>query len=408
MATTETTSALDHTERHGRRRPFSSWMRKLANFKSGSLAVTDSSHTTIPKRNINQIKQNPKKSAISKSSPHPEHQNLSVNPATNQAIQSLSTVPTVSLCRSSLERRNSDRTSEDGLPPPTIGNKSTAAASTGRTNSIAAPSYAPSSTQSTNCTSGPGAQGDDSTFSSPAPSVRSLTTTLTTLQSAAPATSNSNHINANTATVQFSHQFPLSSTLNAIPAHLASQCSGGSPATYNTATANNLLTDNASILTLASSSKRRRKRSIDTDASVRALAPSSLFGGSRESLPLSVLSANIESNSHQPRPSIGGLNERGSMYSVAGATPALASERNSFYASKQSMATDAGSIKSSPLGHCRNESLSGSGVGVTQGSSLASPREPGIFCPGKLSYSEITPQEDSKGTVNEEIKSQTP
>ncbi|KAK9468229.1 hypothetical protein V1512DRAFT_259028 [Lipomyces arxii] len=45
--------------------------------------------------------------------------------------------------------------------------------------------------------------------------------------------------------------------------------------------------DNASILTLASSSKRRRK-SIDTNASTRALAPESLFGGSRESLPLTV------------------------------------------------------------------------------------------------------------------------
>ena len=38
-----------------------------------------------------------------------------------------------------------------------------------------------------------------------------------------------------------------------------------------------------------------RRRSVDTDASVRALAPSSVFGGSRESLPLSVLSSNFES-----------------------------------------------------------------------------------------------------------------
>lgn len=33
---------------------------------------------------------------------------------------------------------------------------------------------------------------------------------------------------------------------------------------------------------------------MDTDASVRALAPSSVWGGSRESLPLSVLSANLD------------------------------------------------------------------------------------------------------------------
>jgi len=38
------------------------------------------------------------------------------------------------------------------------------------------------------------------------------------------------------------------------------------------------MTDNASIITLASSSKRiSRRRSLDTDASVRALAPSSIF-----------------------------------------------------------------------------------------------------------------------------------
>ncbi|KAK9378378.1 uncharacterized protein V2V93DRAFT_376059 [Kockiozyma suomiensis] len=45
--------------------------------------------------------------------------------------------------------------------------------------------------------------------------------------------------------------------------------------------------DSASVMTLASSSKRRRK-SVDTNASTRALAPESLFGGSRESLPLTV------------------------------------------------------------------------------------------------------------------------
>ncbi|KAK9243033.1 hypothetical protein V1506DRAFT_545786 [Lipomyces tetrasporus] len=55
----------------------------------------------------------------------------------------------------------------------------------------------------------------------------------------------------------------------------------------NTSTSNYYYTDNASVITLASSSKRRRK-SIDTNASTRALAPDSLFGGSRESLPLTV------------------------------------------------------------------------------------------------------------------------
>jgi hypothetical protein len=143
------------------------------------------------------------------------------------------------------------------------------------------------------------------------------------------------------------------------------------------ATANNLLTDNASILTLASSSKRRRRRSMDTDASVRALAPSSLFGGSRESLPLSVLSSNIDpaaQTPHQPRPSVA-LNERASIYSATGVAPALPSERNSYYAGKPA-AADGGSVKSGLLGHGRNDSISGSIGGVAAPSSpLASPRD---------------------------------
>lgn len=109
----------------------------------------------------------------------------------------------------------------------------------------------------------------------------------------------------------FQHQFPSTPNAHGQPtspgpiAHL----SGNSlhPLNYNTATANNLLTDNASIITLASSSKRRRRHSLDTDASVRALAPSSLWGGSRESLPLSVLSGNFDVGR-----SVAG--ERGSLY----------------------------------------------------------------------------------------------
>lgn len=121
---------------------------------------------------------------------------------------------------------------------------------------------------------------------------------------------------------------------------------------------------------------------MDTDASVRALAPSSLFGGSRESLPLSVLSANIDPATvpptpHQTRASVGGLNERASIYSATGVAPALPSERNSYYAGKQSILADGGSIKSGLLGHGRNDSVSGSigGVGVPPGSPLASPRD---------------------------------
>ena len=271
--------------------------------------------------------------------------------------------------------------------------------------------------------------GPDSTFSSPSQSQHSLTTTLTTIQStsasnalqSASGNATAYHhgsLNNPNQNVTFSHQYPVSPApsqggpVSAIPRHLQDSM----PATYSSATANNLLSDNASILTLASSSKRRR-RSMDTDASVRAMAPSSVWGGSRESLPLSVLSGNTtaeDSRSMHPtshsRPSIGGLAsaERASVYSSSGiAAPVLTSERNSYYSKPKdladakslrsitnmdarSMAGDAksinadakslggdvssvrnyeASVRSGAAGHGRNDSLPGS-----IGSPLASPR----------------------------------
>lgn len=100
---------------------------------------------------------------------------------------------------------------------------------------------------------------------------------------------------------------------------------------------------------------------MDTDASVRALAPSSLFGGSRESLPLSVLSSNVESGP-------AALRERASIYSATGVAPALTSERNSFYGAGRGDA----SIRSGVFGnqdrqerpmHTREGSIAGSFVG---------------------------------------------
>lgn len=122
---------------------------------------------------------------------------------------------------------------------------------------------------------------------------------------------------------------------------------------------------------------------MDTDASVRALAPSSLFGGSRESLPLSVLSANIETSTigtaaslHQTRTNVGGPSERASVYSSTGIAPALPSDRNSYYAGKQSILGDGGSMRSGLYGHGRQDSVNGSIGGiVATGSPLASPRE---------------------------------
>ncbi|KAE9377493.1 hypothetical protein N431DRAFT_434731 [Stipitochalara longipes BDJ] len=383
MATAETAQQPhDRPDRQGRRRPFSTWMKKLANFKGGS-STADPNSLSSTKRNTYQMKASTKKQSISKNNnPYPESgRPMNGDSAAPNGHRSFSTVPTgTSRSTSSLERRRSVQSSVDGLPPPTIGNKSLAATMSTEhehPHSDAAPSHAPSSGEATNATVGgvSSGRGNDSTFSSPAPSVRSLTTTLTTIQSVAPAAAPTSN---NAPTVQFSHQFPTSPLPSALPPHLAPQGSGGHPATYSTATANNLLTDNASILTLASSSKRRRRRSMDTDASVRALAPSSLFGGSRESLPLSVLSANIDtaaSAPHQPRPSVGGLNERASIYSATGVAPALPSERNSYYAGKQSIAADGSSVKSGLLGHGRNDSISGSIGGIAPSSPLASPRE---------------------------------
>ncbi|KAL3959686.1 hypothetical protein ACCO45_004803 [Purpureocillium lilacinum] len=219
-------------------------------------------------------------------------------------------------------------------------------------------------------------RGGDSTFSSPAPSVRSLTTTLTTIQSLAPnghqASAPAQH--SNTQSIHFSQPFPTTSPASAIPAHLAPTPTGH-PTTYSAATANGLLTDNASILTLASSSKRRRRRSMDTDASVRALAPSSLWGGSRESLPLSVLSASIDPTASSTTPGLHGSSsrigtERTSIYSATGVASTLQGERNSVYTAKQG---DGASVRSGLLGHGRPDSISGANAIAT--SPLASPQE---------------------------------
>ena len=101
-----------------------------------------------------------------------------------------------------------------------------------------------------------------------------------------------------------------------------------------------------------------------------------MFGGSRESLPLSVLSGTVihpsgdnaslrgESNGHYARSTLNA--ERASLISASGvAAPALASERNSYIGSKYG--GDAASVRSGLLGaggHTRNDSLSGSITGA--------------------------------------------
>lgn len=176
--------------------------------------------------------------------------------------------------------------------------------------------------------------------------------------------------------------------------------------TYSAATANNALTDNASLLTLASSSKRRRRNSLDTNASVRGLAPSSVFGGSRESLPLSVLSGNTTEASNTSvfnasgvlsRPSIVGLAsaERISVYSGSGAIPLASTpaERSGLYTTKQTAGGDTASIRSGVQSHSRNDSTAASIAG-----GISSP----LAMTGRMSrrssgWGEITGEEGNDG-----------
>ncbi|KAK3387305.1 hypothetical protein B0H63DRAFT_521364 [Podospora didyma] len=379
----------DRAGRMSRRRPFSTLMKKLANLKAGSgdANAKQSSNAKKPKSKNN--------------NPYPQSGRLGVPVPEQDSHYSLSTGRSGrSSSVTSLGQGESVRLSTDGQPPPTTGGRSMAPTISTDHDTSTGLSHGASSVAGTSRTVNGGIEsrrGGDSTFSSPAPSVRSLTTTLTTIQSMAPnagAASQHNHANTNhhgqqssSQVIHFNQPFPTASPASAIPAHLTpvgTATGTGHPTTYASATANNLLTDNASILTLASSSKRRRRRSFDTDASVRALAPSSLFGGSRESLPLSILSANMDG----PIPTTPGLhrgasgvaNERTSIYSATGI---MASERNSFYA-KQTIGTGAGgatqgdtvSIRSGLLGHGRADSISGSiGGGLGPTSPLASPRE---------------------------------
>ena len=293
------------------------------------------------------------------------------------------------------------------------------------TNGDTAISDAAASKAGTSATAARTEGGGNSTFSSPAPSVRSMTTTLTTVQSVAgpgqgntTSAQNGTHpitANSTNASSQFSHQFPSTSPpATAVPAHLAPHVH---PTTYTSATANNVLTDDASILTLASSSKRRRRNSADTNASMRALAPASMFGGSRESLPLSVLSGVVDPAAASvtsapgvlPRPSIGGIAsaERASLYSSSGVAPVLSSDRASYYAGKQATG-DGASVRSGLLAHGRTDSITNSiGGGTT--SPLAGP--PPHAQTGKISrrssgWGEVPGVEDDDAEKTEDARSE--
>lgn len=324
-------------DRHSRRRPFVNWVRRLANISSSGSSPRSKKAIPLEKTNSPYL--------------HPA-------PPTSERPGSGFTGMTSFRSKQSLAASHEEGAYQDTerkSVAPTL------ATQPGTIHSDTAQSK--STTTAAHRTGGEG-----STFSSPTPSTNSLTTTLTTIQSTAPTHllgSNNNQTTAsgsNTQTTHFAHQFPANSApASAIPPHVVGASGGGHQATYYTATANNLLTDNASIMTLASSSKRRRRNSGDTNASMRALAPSSMFGGSRESLPLSMLSNNMREPGEMTSRGVSGTAaaERASAYSAYGVIPPLTSERNSYYANKQANTGDGGSIKSG-MAHGRNDSVTGS------------------------------------------------
>lgn len=390
-------------DRNGRRRPFSNWMKRLANLKNSS-----SESNTV--RWSNKLHAAPKgKKNNSRSSSHRRRKN---NPyplsGTTDGGREYNSDTNDSPAESSDEHGDQSRShSEPSLACSGYDNH---AKSTTPTISTNGDNYSKAGTMATGgggISSSGGGEG--STFSSPTPSVRSLTTTLTTVQSAAPSTHLYNapnvyqglpHVNSAQSNasqqVQFSHQFPPSPA-TAVPPHL-----NPNGHTYNTATANNMLTDNASILTLASSSKRRRRNSLDTNASVRALAPSSVFGGSRESLPMSVLSGQVGEPSNASGFSVSGALNRPSMVGLASAERASVysgaygggGERGSLYTTKQgSGAGDGASIRSAAYSHGRNDSNTASVSGGMSGPTINQSMTSGRISRRSSGWGEITEHE---------------
>jgi hypothetical protein len=298
------------TERASHKRPFAAWVKRLANLHPSSKKA--------------------KKASQLKNNPYPQsgrlqqcrHESLTSHSASDNASLNVHHTRDSTASLNVHHTRDSTTSRASSLSaPPVNSNRSQANTVATIPETIASDGgYFKSSTNGRGgALSSVDGAGHNSTFSSPNQSQQSLTTTLTTIQST------NNHLNAAQPHAHFSQQPP-----SAIPPHLAA----------NTNNNNNPHNDNASILTLASSSKRRR-RSMDTDASVRAIAPKSMWGDSRESLPLSMLSANIDHTS--TRSAVGPLisAERASIYSSRDVSaPAIASDRNSYYAASHRQVRD--------------------------------------------------------------------
>lgn len=401
--------------RSPRKNPFSTWMKKLANLKH-------SSNKTSSKTQRDTSPQKPSRSPNKRCTTKEPLQDKETYGNTSDRVEepvrsepqhngSFTSLPVDEDGQHHMAASNRSAAPTLGTIPDTIHSNGAHSKATGTTIGGGMSSHS---------------GGGNSIFSSSNQSARSLTTTLTTIQSTAPS-AHLTQLNGNSTpdaqqrghqsqssqgSTYFSHQFPTTSQqypttpASAIPPHLQPATSSHLPATYRSATANNLLTDNASVLTLASSGRNGQRRgSVDTNASVRAIAPSSQWGGSRESLPLSVLSQTTESNAGpamsmhhtSQKASLSGITkeERASVYSSSGVTaPALSSERNSVYAGRTGgQGMDGGSIKQTGEGGSlaagdgsslrgggydsismrRNDSIAGS-IGGIAASPVASPK----------------------------------
>lgn len=348
------------TDRPARRRPFANFVKRLANFSKSDDKEKKSSWKNEKQNGSAPVKQKKHGTFAGRNNPYPESGHLrephqSSQPSFGASVQE----DYESMSYGSVTGSNNhDR---DGPGPSNRSGAPTLATNAETLHSEAGQSRTVTTSTGAGALSSIDGVGANSTFSSPNHSDHSLATTLTTIQSNA----NTPNLGATASGhgaqqhgipngTMFSHQYPVSSgpnpvAVSAIPRHLHTD--SHAPNTYGSATANNLLSDNASILTLASSSKRRR-RSMDTDASVRAIAPGSVFGSSRESLPLSVLSGQPDGT----RQSIGGIPggsaaaaERASVYSSSGMVrdvpgASAPSERNSYY--EKRVPGDAKSLRS--------------------------------------------------------------
>ena len=418
---------ISNTEPSARRKPFAQWVKNLASKKNKGGDRQEKSNSKKGKKALGQ------NGAFMRNNPYPEsghlqqHRQSQDTDGVHHPHGSYGSLPN-STAHEPETRSNGNRS---GAP--------TLATNAETIHSDAGHSKAATTTTHGGALSSIDGAGADSTFSSPNHSQHSLTTTLTTIQSTSanntlhnPSPSSQLHGSLNNTTpVMFSHQYPVSpapstaNTISAIPRHMQDSA----PNTYSSATAHGLLSDNASIITLASSSKRRR-RSMDTDASVRAMAPSSVWGGSRESLPLSVLSGNAESSAPPSagigwasRPSIGGLAsaERTSIYSGQGG---LASERNSYIKpgkdigdakslrsitnmDARSLNADTrslgggsllnyeSSVRSGKTGHARNDSTPGS-IGGPLGSATGTRHTSGALSRGSIEWQRLDDEEEEE------------